>query len=345
MRPAQTFARRALALATALSLLAALAPGARALGPEPGDAAPELQAKDWVGTPVAPHLNRDAVLIVIFFQTSAPDMVRYMGEYVKLLERYGDRGLKVCGISRESKDILLNWGEEYGIKFPLGVDAGSWKGNYGVDAYPYAYVIDIYGEVAYKGDANRIESVIPPVDMCLKEIKRIELKRADTSKAFDKIWRAVDKGDYTQVLKFTDAIAKGTAQGEAADKDRAHAEAIRKDIETMAEARWKRAQALEKRMDYVSAEQILKTLEKGFTGTPQSKLAKDRLAEWEKDEILKDELTAQRYYEQGRKLEDAKKYKEADECYRAAMSKAHTRAAKKALGRHGELVKKGFVKQ
>ena len=30
-----------------------------------------------------------------------------------------------------------------------------------------------------------------------------------TSKAFEKVWRSVDKGDYAQALKFTDAIAKG----------------------------------------------------------------------------------------------------------------------------------------
>ena len=46
---------------------------------------------------------------------------------------------------------------------PVCVDAGSWKGKYGISGYPFAYIVDIYGEIAWKGDANRVEQVIPQV--------------------------------------------------------------------------------------------------------------------------------------------------------------------------------------
>jgi peroxiredoxin len=327
------------ALLAATLLLAAPAP-ARAGGPEPGEAAPELEVKDWVGTPVKVADMREKVLLILFMQTTAPDMARYMQSYVDMSKRYEEKGLRVCAISRENKDILLNWGDEHKIGFPLGTDGGSWKGAYGVEGYPFAYIVDIWGEIAWKGDGNRVESVIPAVESALREVKVITVKRADTSKGFDKVWRALDKGDYGQAAKFLDAIAAGKDE-----KDAAHAEQVKKDVLAVAASRLARAELLEKRLDLVSAEAILKNLEKSFAGLPQAKAAKEALLRWEKDETLQDELKAQRAYEQGRKLEDARRFKEAGECYRAAMARPSTRAAKRALGRFQDLVKKGLVRQ
>src|SRR5688572_5812685 len=134
------FTLKAVALAAA-ALLAVAAPAA-AGGAEPGEKAPELLVKDWVnGGPVDVRTCENEVVVVWFFHSVAPDMEKYTKYYVDLLEQYGKKGLRIVGVSREQQAALVNFADETKVTFPLATDDGSWKGNYGIDAYPWTYIV------------------------------------------------------------------------------------------------------------------------------------------------------------------------------------------------------------
>ncbi len=331
--------RLATAFVLVLVLVLVAAP-AHALGPEPGDRAPVLDVKDWVnGGPLNLPECEGSVVAVLFFATTAPDMGKYAKSYVNFVNSYGPRGLKVMGISRESKDHILNWADEQQLNFPLAVDDGAWKGPWGVEGYPFVFIVDIYGEIAWRGDGNRVEQVAPQIETCLKEVKRVTVKREDTGKSFDKVWRALDKNEYPNAIKFCESLLKSKDE-----EDRKDAEAILKDLGAIADARLKRVGELEKRKDYVSGEAILRSVERLFVGLPQSKTAKELREKWLKTAVIKNELDAQRCLEQGRAFETAKHYKKAADMYRAAMGFPGTRAAAKANAHLAEMIKTGWVK-
>lgn len=324
----------------ALAAFLCAAPAARAGGPEPGEKAPELEVRDWTnGGPIKLAQEEGNVLVLLFFQSNAPSMNEYVKGYVTMLEARGANGLKVVGISREQKEILAEWADQQKIPFPLASDGGSWKGAYEIEGYPFAYVVDVYGEVAWKGDGNRWEQALGPIDQCLKEVKRIDTPRADTGKAFERIWKALDRNQWPDAIKWLQALEKGQDE-----KDAALAKTITAEIVAVGDARLKRVEVLERRGDFLPGEKILKGVEKTFAGLPQAKTARDLRERWQKDPRIKAELDAMKLYERGRALEGEKQWKQAAELYRGAIAHTGTRGASRAHVRLADLVKRNLVR-
>ena len=326
-----------LTLAAAV-ILAAASPAFA--GPEPGDVAPPLtatQAGKWVNTKTPLKLSdyQGKVVALLFLHSSASDMDKFAREYVSLAALNQERGLVVIGVSREREDIVMNWCDEQKITFPIASDKDAWEKNYQISGYPYVYLIDIYGEIAYRGDGNEVARLKPEVEKCLGEVKRIGTKRDQTSKAFDKVWRALDKNDYPNAVKFLAGIDAGSD-----DTDKLNAAAITNDLKDMAEARLRRAAELEKRFDFLQSEQIVKAVEKSFAGLEASKAAKETLTRFEKSPDIQREIKAQKIYETGRALEAKKEYQKAGEMIDAVTKMVGTHVAPKAQVHINDLIKK-----
>jgi peroxiredoxin len=327
-----------LPIALALALAAAWPAVA---GPEPGDLAPPLTATDagkWVNTPAPIKLadQQGKVVALYFMQTTAPEMVKYALMYEDFVRnKYKDKGLVVIGISREKHDVLMNWCDENKITFPMCQDAHAWEHEYSITGYPIVYVIGIYGEVVYHGDGNEVGLLKPELERALAEVKRINVPRDQTSKAFDKVWRAIDKNEFPNAIKFLQAIVAGQDE-----TDQLHATGILNDLGSIADARVKRAGDLEKRFDYLQAEMILHGVEKAFVGLDQSKAAKETLTRFEKDANIQRELKSQRIFEDGRAKEEKKDYQRAGETFAICASMTGTHAAPKAQMHINDLIKR-----
>jgi len=104
--------------------------------PRPGDPAPELVLPDTHGTPVSLIGLRGTPVALVFFP-SAFSMVcsAEAGELRDSLDEFEAAGVRLLGISCDSKQTLRAWGEQEGLGFDLLSDFwphGAAARSYGV---------------------------------------------------------------------------------------------------------------------------------------------------------------------------------------------------------------------
>ena len=119
-----------------------------------GDRAPELSVKKWVvNRPVTARSTRGKVLVVEFWATWCPPCRQSIPHLNKLHEKYGDKQVVFCGITRESASTVQAYLKSMSMKYHVGCDTGRTHTAYmeGVPGIPHAFVIDQKGKVAWKG--------------------------------------------------------------------------------------------------------------------------------------------------------------------------------------------------
>ncbi len=340
VRPGRVAAAAALVAAVAVALAAGALPALADV--VDGQVAPELRLKDWVQG--GPHELRELegkVVALLFFATIAPDLDIHVPYYGKAVERYGKDGFVMIAITREEKKVVADWVAKKKPAFEVALDDGSWK-EYGITGYPYAYVLDMYGEVTWQDQGLKPEQLIPAVEIALKKIKTVR-RIPDASPRIEKVFAAIDKADWKTAIKLLKELAKPSAD----EKDRANAEQVLADIKAIAEERLRRAEVLTSRRDYVEAQAAYASIEKTFEGIEAAVTAAAVLKAWKKDEGVKGEIEAARAFAEAAAAEAKRDFRRAGELLKAIVGTPRlkgTKAGEKAKTRLDELVKTGKVR-
>ena len=139
-------------LAVAVAVVAVAGPTAWAL--DVGDKMPALSVKQWVvGRPVTANLVRGKVVVVEFWATWCGPCRTTIPHLNKLHEKYRDKQVVVCGITREDANTVKPFLKQVPMKYHVGVDTGKTHELYmkGIPGIPHAYVVDQSGKVAWHG--------------------------------------------------------------------------------------------------------------------------------------------------------------------------------------------------
>lgn len=336
-RPARV---AALALVPTLLLGALAAPARAERGPRPGDPAPELKVKGWArGGPVKAEDLRGRVVVLVFFGTHVPDFEAAVPRFNDLKKHHGD-ALVVVAISREPAAKAKAWAEaRTGDKVPefaIAEDGTAWD-DFGIGGYPHAYVIDVHGEVRWRGEGLDLASISSQTGAAVKE-RKVVARPKDVSAKVAKAFDAADKGDFRTAIRLLAELEKKGDEKEKADAAKGLA-----DIDALAEARVERADLLAvRRRDYLQAEAILKSVEKAFEGRAAGAKAAATLKDWKKRKDVQEEMQAAKAFAEARRLEDAKDFRGCGELLRAIQAKwPATKAAEDAKARLEELKKAG----
>lgn len=104
--------------------------------PRPGDPAPELLLPDTHGTPVSLIGLRGTPVVLVFFPSAfSSTCSTEAGELRDSLDEFEAVGVRLLGISCDSKQTLRAWGEQEGLGFDLLSDFwphGAAARSYGV---------------------------------------------------------------------------------------------------------------------------------------------------------------------------------------------------------------------
>ena len=101
--------------------------------PKVGDAATEIQAKDWLNasTPISlASMNKNIVVVQLWASTCAL-CVTSIPHLVELQEKYKDKGVVILGLSEEDKAKVSPIVSKLKIKYPVGIGSKSVQ-DYGV---------------------------------------------------------------------------------------------------------------------------------------------------------------------------------------------------------------------
>ena len=149
------------ALLTASSLLTGCSAGDESGTPQAqtsdnssGKPAAALAVAHWVkGEPVDVS---SGVHVVEFWATWCPPCRTSIPHLTELQEKYGERGVKIVGISNEELGTVKSFVEKMGNKmaYTVAIDkdgvSGDYMGKYGINGIPHAFVVKD-GEVVWNG--------------------------------------------------------------------------------------------------------------------------------------------------------------------------------------------------
>lgn len=99
-------------------------------------------------------LTSEKALIIIFFSLDCSVCYREILKFNELYDRFKSK-IKVIGVSRERKDMVLGFQRTYGIKFPLYNDpSGRLHKRFKVKVLPYKIVVKC-NKVIYQDDVYK----------------------------------------------------------------------------------------------------------------------------------------------------------------------------------------------
>jgi hypothetical protein len=298
------FAPLALAIA-----LAAAAPAARAT-PDEGEVPPPIHAAAWVnGGPYDIGKMEGKVVAILFFSLESPELDTYFAKLNRIAKEYAPIGLVFIGVTRDAKNRMEDNKAKAEFAIACDDETKTWK-EWAIRSYPWGFVLNIYGEVSWAGEGFEVGSFVPAIELALKDIKGITVKRDETGPKFEKVWKAVDKADFKTAIKLLQPLS--TNDNEADSKP---AQQMLKDIGVLADQRLARADELAKRREYGTGERILKAIQRTFEGLPQAKAAKDLLEKWLKDPVARNEIEAMNAFLAAKAMEDGHDQTHAVERY------------------------------
>jgi peroxiredoxin len=113
--------------------------------------APDFTLNDIEGDSHTLSGYRGKIVLVDFWATWCPPCVVEVPHFVKLYNKYKEKGFVILGVSLDTdKDRLINFIEEKKMGYPVLVNAGDVSVIYAVEAIPTAYMIDREGKIAGK---------------------------------------------------------------------------------------------------------------------------------------------------------------------------------------------------
>jgi peroxiredoxin len=128
-------------------------------GPQVGDAAPPVTAKEWLNG-AAPELAGKPVMVE-FWGTWCGPCVAAMPHVQDVWARYREQGLVVAAISFEAPAVLQPFLEKKGYTLPIGSDPErTCIGAFGVESWPTTFVIDREGKLIYRGGPMGVEPFV-----------------------------------------------------------------------------------------------------------------------------------------------------------------------------------------
>jgi len=115
-----------------------------------GQTAPDFSLKSIDGTKYSlPELLTRGPVFVSFFKVSCPVCQFTFPFLERLYKRYGSKDVTFLGISQDNPRATKEFGDEYGVTFPMVLDAEGYPASnaYGLTNVPTSFLIDSDGSV------------------------------------------------------------------------------------------------------------------------------------------------------------------------------------------------------
>jgi len=278
-------------------LLLAVGP---AFAADVGDSAPALEPTEWLNTEPTTwtHLKGRAILIDNWATWCGP-CVASIPHLNELHEKYQKQGLTIIGCTDEPSAKVKPFIGEKGMKYAVAILSRN-ASPYKSDSIPHAWLIDPSGHVVWKGhpaglketdiEAALVKAVVPPTLSLPKELASVT--------------KQVQEGKYGAALK---SLEGHTARAKTPELGKAAKEA-QEGLIAYGKKKVEMADEAAKGGDYVTAHDLLTSIEKSFKGSDLSTKAKETLDGWKKDEALKLELEAVGHVQKANALIDASQW-------------------------------------
>jgi len=115
-----------------------------------GQTAPDFSLKSIDGTEYSlPKLLKRGPVFTSFFKVSCPVCQFTFPFLNRLYKRYGSKDVTFLGISQDSARAAKEFADEYGVTFPIVLDAEGYPASnaYGITNVPTSFLIDTDGSV------------------------------------------------------------------------------------------------------------------------------------------------------------------------------------------------------
>jgi len=115
-----------------------------------GQTAPDFSLKSTDGTEYSlSKLLKQGPVFVSFFKVSCPVCQFTFPFLERLYKRYGGKDLTFLGISQDNARVTKEFADEYGVTFPIALDAEGYPASnaYGLTNVPTSFLIDTDGSV------------------------------------------------------------------------------------------------------------------------------------------------------------------------------------------------------
>ena len=115
-----------------------------------GQKAPDFSLKSSDGTEYSlSKLLKRGPLFVSFFKVSCPVCKFTFPFLERLYKRYGGKDVTFLGISQDNARATKEFSDEYGVTFPIALDAEGYPASnaYGLTNVPTSFLIDTDGSV------------------------------------------------------------------------------------------------------------------------------------------------------------------------------------------------------
>lgn len=130
-----------------------------------GQTAPDFSLKSIDGTEYSlPELLVRGPVFVSFFKVSCPVCQFTFPFLERLYKRYGSEDITFLGISQDNARATKEFADEYGVTFPMVLDAEGYPASnaYGLTSVPTSFLIDTHGSVKIASagfNKNNLETV------------------------------------------------------------------------------------------------------------------------------------------------------------------------------------------